>query len=97
MFTFILILLLVAAIFGVLGAVLKVALVLVLALVLAVTFAAWAGWYWLKHRMRQFEREVDRQREEEARRARAVEVRHVPNEADRSRDPLELPDDGERA
>ncbi len=82
MFTFVLILLLLAALLGVLGAVLKVALVLVLGIVLTVVVIAWGGWLWLKHRVRAFEREVDRRRQEMDRRRRAVDVRHVVNEAD---------------
>jgi uncharacterized protein (DUF58 family) len=89
-FTFILVLLLLAATFGVLGAVLKVALVLVLGIVLAVIVLAWGTWLWLKRRVHEFEREVDRQRAEQARRHRAIDVRHVPNEAERA-DSLELP------
>lgn len=92
MLTFIVVLLLLAAIFGVLGAVLKVALVLVLGLVLTVAVLAWAGWYWVKRRVRVFEAEVERQQELQARRRRAIDVRHVPNEAERS-EPLELPGD----
>lgn len=92
MLTFILILLLLAAIFGVLGAVLKAALILVLSVVVAVAVLAWGGWLWLKHRVREMEREVEREREEQARRRRAIDVRHVPNEA-AAQEPLELPGD----
>ena len=86
--TFVLILLLLAAAFGVLGALLKVALVLVFGIVLAVIVLAWGAWFWLKHRVREFEREVDRGRREHERRARAIDVRHVTNEADGEQRPL---------
>jgi membrane protein implicated in regulation of membrane protease activity len=56
---FILILLLIAAIFGVLGAVLKVALILVLSLVLAVCVIGAATYYYLRHRLREFQRRSD--------------------------------------
>lgn len=91
MLTFILVLLLLAAVFGILGAVLKVALVLALGIVLAVVVLTWSGWLWLKRRVREFEREVDRQHTEQERRRRAIDVRHVENEAGRA-EPLELPD-----
>lgn len=84
-FTFILVLLLLAALFGVLGAVLKIALVLVLGVVLAIVVLTWGGWLWLKRRVRGFEREVDRQRQEQERRRRAIDVRHVTNEAEGER------------
>ena len=94
MFTFVLILLLLAAVFGVLGAVLKVALVLVFGIVLAVVVLAWGGWFWLKRRVREFEGEIDRGRREHERRARAIDVRHVTNEADDERRPLGDSDTG---
>lgn len=84
MFTFILILLLLAAVFGVLGAVLKIALILALSVILAVALLAWGGWLWFRGRMRAFEREVNQWQ----RRDRSVDVRHVENEVDR--DPPEL-------
>jgi uncharacterized protein (DUF58 family) len=89
--TLILVLLLLAAVFGILGAVLKVALVLVLGIVLAVVVLTWGGWFWLKRRVREFEREIDRQHAERERRHRAIDVRRVANEAERA-EPLELPD-----
>ena len=91
--TVILILLLVAAIFGVLGAVLKIALVLILGLILAFTLLVWGLWFTAKRRIQTWQREVDRQMEENARRQRAIDVRHVPNEADGERtdgEPSEL-------
>ena len=95
MFTLILILLLVAALFGVLGAVLKVALILVMALVLAFVVIAWGTWWWLKRRVRAWQVEVDRQRLEADRRRRAIDVRHVTNEADGERQPIREFSDGE--
>lgn len=59
MITFILILLLVAAVFGVLGAVLKVALILVLSFVLATSLMLWAGWWWFRNRMQAFQRDLE--------------------------------------
>ena len=92
MTTFVLILLLIAAIFGVLGAVLKIALVLVLGLILGVTLLAWGTWWWLRRRMRDLQRELDRRAAEDGGRRRAIDVRHVPNEAEPSsgRGPLGL-------
>jgi threonine/homoserine/homoserine lactone efflux protein len=84
-FTFILILLLIAALFGVLGAVLKIALVILLALILAVTVLIWGGWLYLRHRMRTWQREVERRSDEQGRRQRAVDIRYVENEADGER------------
>ena len=81
MTTLILILLLLAAAFGVLGAVLKVALVLVLAFALAVVVAAWAGVWWLRSRLRAVERELLRRAREEERRRNAVDIRRGRNEA----------------
>jgi membrane protein implicated in regulation of membrane protease activity len=93
MFVFILVLLLIAAIFGVLGAVLKAALVLALGLILAFTVVIWGGWWYAKRRMRDWQRDMDRRIEETERRRRAIDVRRVPNEADGERGqgaPLEL-------
>jgi membrane protein implicated in regulation of membrane protease activity len=55
----ILILLLIAAAVGVLGAVLKIALVLVLSLVLAVLILVVGSFYYLRYRVRRFMRESD--------------------------------------
>jgi hypothetical protein len=90
-FTFILILLLVAAAFGVLGAVLKIAFTILLGLILAVTVLIWGGWLYARNRMRAWQREVERQMDEQARRQRAIDIRHVQNEADGER-----PDDRSR-
>jgi putative Mn2+ efflux pump MntP len=56
---FILILLLLAAVTGVLGAVLKVTLILVLSLILATILLAWIGVWYAKRRMRAFQRDVE--------------------------------------
>ena len=58
MFWLVLILLLLAAMAGVLGAVLKVAFVLVLAFVLAVVVIGALSYYWLRNRVRAFSREI---------------------------------------
>ena len=79
MFTFIVILLLIAAVFGILGAVLKIALILVLAFVLSVSLLAWAGWLWFRRRVRAFEEQVTGPR----RGRRSFDVHYVENEADR--------------
>ena len=57
---FVLILLLLAAVFGVLGAVLKVAAVLVLSVVLAVTVSVALVWWGLKRGARSLQRDLDR-------------------------------------
>jgi hypothetical protein len=59
-FVFILILLLIAAVFGVLGTVLKVALVLLLAGLLVVAAIGLLGYYWFRHRMRDYQRRIGR-------------------------------------
>jgi membrane protein implicated in regulation of membrane protease activity len=82
-FTFVLILLLIAAIFGVLGAVLKVFLVLVLAGLLFAVFAVWAAMLWFRRRVHEFERAMGADQARNERRQRAVDVRRVRNEADR--------------
>jgi uncharacterized protein (DUF58 family) len=94
----ILVLLLIAAAFGVLGAVLKAALVIALGLILAFTVLIWGGWWYAKRRMRVWREDVDRRLAEQDRRRRAIDVRRVPNEADGERAdvaPLEL-GEGER-
>lgn len=60
MLTFVLILLLLAAIFGVLAVVVKTALIIALSLVLAVMLLATVGYYWFRYRMNQFRREYER-------------------------------------
>jgi uncharacterized membrane protein len=81
-FTFVVILLLIAAVFGILGAVLKIALILVLAFVLSVSLLAWAGWLWFRRRIRAFEEQVTGPRGDR------FDLRHVQNEADREPPPL---------
>lgn len=71
MFLFILILLLLAAAAGVLGAVLEVALIIVLSVVLAIVILGWIGLWYVKRRMRQFQRDVE-VRIDQARRRRGA-------------------------
>ena len=59
MFVAILVLLLLAAAAGVLGAVLKAALVLVLAVILAVVILVAGSFYYLRYRLRRFRRDGD--------------------------------------
>jgi positive regulator of sigma E activity len=61
MLVFILILLLLAAIFGVLGAVLKVTAIVVLAVLLTITLLAAFGWWALKRSARKFSAQYDEQ------------------------------------
>jgi hypothetical protein len=61
MWIFILILLLLAAVFGVLGAVLKAVAFLVLTAILTITVLAALAWWGLKRSARQFQREYQRQ------------------------------------
>ncbi len=61
MLVFILILLLLAAIFGVLGAVLKVTAIVVLAVLLTITLLAAFGWWALKRSARTFSAQYDEQ------------------------------------
>jgi hypothetical protein len=77
--TFIVILLLIAAAFGIFWAVLKFALILALAFILALTLLAWAGWLWFRRRIRAFEDQVTGPR----RGRRSFDVHYVENEADR--------------
>jgi uncharacterized membrane protein len=81
-FTFVVILLLIAAAFGIFWAVLKFALILALAFILALTLLAWAGWLWFRRRIRAFEEQVTGHREGR------FDLRHVQNEADREPPPL---------
>lgn len=67
MLVFILILLLIAAVFGVLGAVLKTALIIVLAVVLAMCCFALFGYYWFRHRVREFQRGAEHRTERDRR------------------------------
>ena len=81
MLVVILILLLVAAALGVLGAVLKIAFALLLGLILAFTLIVWGTWRYLRHRLLAWQRDIDRQQQEQDRRRRAIDIRHVRNEA----------------
>lgn len=58
MLTLILILLLLAAVFGILGAVLKAALIIALSIVLAAALIGAAGYYYFRYRWRKFTREL---------------------------------------
>ena len=58
MFVFILILLLLAAVFGILGIVLKTALVITLAILLTIAFLSLFAYYWFRYRVDRFRREL---------------------------------------
>jgi hypothetical protein len=58
----ILIMLLIAAAFGVLGAVLKATFIIIVSLILAVVLLTAGTAYYVRHRFRQYAREVERQR-----------------------------------
>jgi uncharacterized membrane-anchored protein len=60
MFVFILILLLLAAVFGILGAVLKTALVVTLAILLTIAFLSTFAYYWFRYRVYRYRRELER-------------------------------------
>ena len=85
MLVFVLILLIVAAAFGVLGAVLKIAFALLFGLILAITLIVWGIWSYVRHRLRMWQRDVDQQRQEWDRRRRAVDIRYLHNEAEGER------------
>lgn len=72
---FILILILLAAAAGVLGAVLKVTLILVLSLVLSIVVLASIGVWYAKRRMRQFQRDVEKRLDRDRRRREAYDPR----------------------
>jgi putative Mn2+ efflux pump MntP len=74
MAVFLLILLVLAAATGVLGAVLKVTLVLVLSLILAIVLLAWIGAWYVKRRMRAFQRDVQIRIDQDRRRREAYDV-----------------------
>jgi len=67
MITFILILLLLAAVFGVLGIVLKATIVIVLTVLLTIAVIVAAGYYWLRYRVYRFRRDLDRAYGDDAR------------------------------
>jgi membrane protein implicated in regulation of membrane protease activity len=75
---FLLILLLIAAMAGVLGAVLKVTLVIVLSLVLAAVAIFYLGAWYLRRRVREFNRSIERQAEDNRRRSTAYDVTSEP-------------------
>ena len=75
---FLLILLVLAAAAGVLGAVLKVTLVIVLSFVLAVVLLAWIGAWYAKRRFREFQRDVEVRHDQDRRRREAYDVRSEP-------------------
>ena len=72
---FLLLLLLLAAVTGVLGAVLKVTLILVASFVLTIVLLAWIGLWYAKRRMRSFQRDVEIRIDEARRRREAYDVR----------------------
>jgi len=86
---FLLILLVLAAAAGVLGAVLKVTLVIVLSLVLAVVLLAWIGTWYAKRRFAAFQRDVQVRFDQDRRRRDAYDVG-----PDRPRDPARRLGDG---
>jgi uncharacterized membrane-anchored protein len=67
--TFILVLLLLAAVFGVLAAVLKVTLVIVLSILLTIALFGAFAYYWLRYRLYRFRRDVQRAYDEQQRRS----------------------------
>lgn len=71
---FILVLILLVAAAGVLGAVLKVTLILVLSLVLSVVLLAWIGVWYAKRRMRGFQRDVEVRLDQARRRREAYDL-----------------------
>jgi Flp pilus assembly protein TadB len=75
---FLVILLVLAAAAGVLGAVLKVTLVIVLSFVLAVVLLGWIGAWYAKRRFREFQRDVEVRYDQDRRRREAYDVRSEP-------------------
>ncbi len=80
MFVFVLILLLLAATAGVLGAVLKVTLIIVLSLILSLVLLAWIGVWYAKLRFRQLQRDVEVRVDQARRRRGAYDVRNEARE-----------------
>lgn len=72
--TLILIILLIAAVFGVLGGVLKVALIIALSVTLAVVGLASIAVWSMRRRLRAWQRELERRTERERRRRNAYDV-----------------------
>jgi succinate-acetate transporter protein len=58
--TFILVVLLLAAIFGALAVVVKTAIVIALSIILAITFVIAFGYYWFRYRVYRFRKELER-------------------------------------
>jgi len=77
---FLLILLVLAAAAGILGAVLKVTLVIVLSLVLSIVLLAWIGAWYTKRRMRAFQRDFQLRADENRRRREAYDVGSEPRQ-----------------
>ena len=71
---FLLMLLLLAAAAGVLGAVLKITLVLVLSLVFTLVLLAWIGAWYAKRRLRAFQRDLEIRADQQRRRRDAYDV-----------------------
>ncbi len=81
MLLFLFILLLIAAAFGVLGAVIKAAVVMVLAVVLAALILAFGTFYYVRYRLRRFVRDMDeRGRREHGYPTRGYKGRQLPPE-----------------
>ena len=74
MTVFLLILLVLAAAAGVLGAVLKVTLVIVLSFILTIVLLAWIGTWYAKRRFRDFQRDVQVRFDQDRRRQEAYDV-----------------------
>ena len=74
MAVFLLILLLLAAAAGVLGAVLKVTLVLVFSLILSIVLLVWIGAWYAKRRFRALQRDLAAQTDRDRRRWQAYDV-----------------------
>jgi hypothetical protein len=64
----IVILLILAAVFGVLAAVVKATLVIVLSILLTITLLTAFAYYWVRYRMYRFRRDVERASEDQQRR-----------------------------
>ena len=77
---FLLIMLLLAAAAGVLGAVLKVTLVIVFSFMLAVVLLAWIAAWYAKRRFRAFQRDVEVRYDQDRRRREAYDVRSEPRQ-----------------
>lgn len=82
MAVFLLILLLLAAAAGVLGAILKVTLVLVLSLVMTVVLLAWIGTWYAKRRLRALQWDLEQRADQQRRRRQAYDVQPDPHPRD---------------